>query len=57
MVYGFSNRLDQTKVAYRTIVPAMTRVAMRDFGDDATIDKAESDVPDWRNFVSIDLSR
>ena len=57
MVYGFSNRLDQTKVAYRTIAPAMTRAAMRDFGDDATIDKAKSDVPDWRNFVSIDLSR
>jgi chemotaxis regulatin CheY-phosphate phosphatase CheZ len=38
-------------------VPAMTRVAMRDFGDDATIDKAKSDIPDWRNFVSIDLSR
>ena len=37
--------------------PAMTRVAMRDFGDDATIDKAKSDIPDWRNFVSIDLSR
>lgn len=57
MVYGFSARLDQTKVAYRTIAPAMTRAAMRDFGDDATIDKAKSDVPDWRNFVSIDLSR
>ena len=57
MIYGFSDRLDQTKVAYRTIAPAMTRVAMRDFGDDATIDKAESDVPDRRNFVSIDLSR
>lgn len=57
MIYGFSNRLDQMKVAYRTIAPAMTRAAMRDFGDDATIDKAKSDVPDWRNFVSIDLSR
>ena len=57
MIYGFSDRLDQTKVAYRTIAPAMTRVVMRDFGDDATIDKAKSDVPDWRNFVSIDLSR
>lgn len=57
MVRGFSDRLDRTKVAYRTIAPAMTRAAMRDFGDDATIDKAESDVPDWRNFVSIDLSR
>lgn len=57
MIYGFSDRLDQTKVAYRTIAPAMTRVAMRDFGDDAIIDKAKSDVPDWRNFVSIDLSR
>ena len=57
MVRGFSDRLDRTKVAYRTIAPAMTRAAMRDFGDDATIDKAKSDVPDWRNFVSIDLSR
>ena len=57
MIYGFSYRLDQTNVAYRTIAPAMTRAAMRDFGDDATIDKAESDVPDRRNFVSIDLSR
>ena len=57
MVCGFSDRLDRTKVAYRTIAPAMTRAAMRDFGDDATIDKAKSDVPDWRNFVSIDLSR
>lgn len=57
MVRGFSDRLDQTKVAYRTIAPAMTRAAMRDFGDDATIDKAKSDIPDWRNFVSIDLSR
>ncbi len=57
MVCGFSARLDQTKVAYRTIAPAMMRAVMRDFGDDATIDKAESDVPDWRNFVSIDLSR
>ena len=57
IVYGFSCRLDQTKVAYRTIAPAMMRAAMRDFGDDATIDKAKSDVPDWRNFVSIDLSR
>lgn len=57
MVRGFSDRLDRTKVAYRTIAPAMTRAAMRDFGDDATIDKAESDVPDRRNFVSIDLSR
>jgi len=54
---GFPDPQNQTKVAYRTIVPAMTRVAMRDFGDDATIDKAESDIPDWRNFVSIDLSR
>ena len=57
MVRGFSDRLDRTKVAYRTIAPAMTRAAMRDFGYDATIDKAKSDVPDWRNFVSIDLSR
>lgn len=57
MVRGFSDRLDQTNVAYRTIAPAMTRAAMRDFGDDATIDKAKSDVPDWRNFVSIDLSQ
>ena len=53
MVYGFSSRLDQTKVAYRTIVPAMTRVAMRDFGDDATIDKAKSDIPDWRNLYQL----
>ena len=57
MVHGFSSRLDQMNVAYRTIAPAMTRAAMRDFGNDATIDKARSDVPDWRNFVSIDLSR
>lgn len=57
MVRGFSDRLDRTKVAYRTIAPAMTRAAMRDFGYDATIDKAKSDVPDWRNFVSIALSR
>lgn len=43
-------------MAYRTIVTAMTHVALRDFGESAAISKARTEVPDRRDFVSIELT-
>lgn len=53
-VIGLANRLDTSKVIYRTIEPKMISVAMRDFGNAASV---EMNVPDNRSFVIIDLEK
>ncbi|QQS22155.1 hypothetical protein IPM09_01265 [Candidatus Saccharibacteria bacterium] len=56
MVGGLASRLDEyDNVAYRTIAPAMVRVALRDF-DSARVSVMCEDVPDRRNFVAISLA-
>lgn len=50
---GYMERFGVSTIAYRTLNKAMTRVAERDFGDDAKIDYANKEVPDSRNFVVI----
>lgn len=55
MTEGFAVNLNAAAIplAYRTISPAMTRAAVRDYGAAATVERAGKTVPDWRDFVSI----
>ena len=55
MTEGFAINLSAAAIplAYRTISPAMTRAAVRDYGAAATVERAGKTVPDWRDFVSI----
>jgi hypothetical protein len=52
MCDGFLERFDNTTLAYRTISPAMTRVALRDFGVTPL-----QDTPDRRSFIVIDAGK
>lgn len=52
-VLGLAAVLDCEKVAYRTIEPRMTVVPKRDFGDNAAVMNRKADVPDRRDFVTI----
>lgn len=56
-VTGLATRLAVNTVAYRTIEPRMTQVPQRDFGQDATIYTRQTEVPDWRDFVVINVNR
>ena len=56
MVSGIALRLHEKNVAYRTIATAMTHVALRDFGRSAVISRARIEVPDRRDFISIELT-
>lgn len=47
---GLASRLDEQTIAFRTINPAMTRAAVRDFAGRAK----EADPPDRRDFVIIE---
>lgn len=55
MCEGLMERLALPRIAYRTINPAMTNAAMRDFGSRATVAAREADVPDYRDFITINL--
>lgn len=57
MIDGMAERIGKSVVAYRTITPAMTRAALRDFSMAATVNQARRDVPDRRNFVTINLEK
>ena len=52
-VIGLASMLDCETVAYRTIEPRMTAVAKRDFSDNAIVLTRKIDVPDRRDFVTI----
>lgn len=52
-VIGLAEMLEAELVAYRTIEPRMTTVPKRDFGVDATVLQRNDDVPDRRDFVTI----
>lgn len=52
-VVGMANVLGAQTVAYRTVEPKMTAVATRDFGDNAAVFRAQADVPDWRDVVTV----
>lgn len=54
MLRGFSDRLDQPIVAYRTIEPRMVSAAKNNFlYPDARIYEREIEVPDRRDFVTV----
>ena len=54
---GLATILDCETIAYRTIEPRMTAVANRDFGDNASIMTRKLEVPDRRDFVTINNIR
>lgn len=56
-VLGLGSLLGCENVAYRTIEPRMTTVAKRDFGNNAVVMGRELDVPDRRDFVTINISK
>jgi hypothetical protein len=56
MVSGLASQLQLGRVAYRTINPAMLRVPERDFGDGAKTFVREIEVPDRRDFITINVS-
>jgi hypothetical protein len=51
----FGESLAAQNVAYRTTNPAMVRAALRDFGSAAVVYDAQNEVPDRRNFITINL--
>lgn len=54
-VIGLADILDVEQVAYRTIEPRMTGVAVRDFAEDVTIFRRTINVPDRRDFVILNM--
>lgn len=55
-VTGLATRLNSNTVAYRTIALPMTRVAIRDFGQDARVSERNTEVPDRRDCVTIKVN-
>lgn len=55
MCEGFAERLACDTLAYRTINPRMTAVAQRDFAEASTVYQRNIEVPDRRDFVTIQL--
>lgn len=57
MVIGFSEILGLTRVGYRTIAPQMLIAPQRDFNAMTNIRKRVIEVPDRRDFVTINLGQ
>ena len=53
MCDGISDALSADSIAFRTINPAMTRAAQRDYTDQVTVYQRNEAVPDRRDFVII----
>ena len=53
MCDGFSNMLSNNVLAFRTINPALTRAAQRDYAEQVTVYKRNTAVPDRRDLVVI----
>lgn len=52
-VTSLAAMLDCDTVAYRTLEPRMTTVPKRDFGNKAVVSIRATEVPDWRDFITI----
>lgn len=48
-------QLESNRLAFRTINAGLVQAARRDFGEAVSVYKREVEVPDWRDFITIEL--